>query len=152
MPRLDLFPATDHNMYYSHVSRNGASLAHVLRTCLARLRIPLLMMKFVQLDWYESNMSQTSMLHNSRAPINLRPRKRHNRVINSAMTRTKCILGLWLRLECSLDSLSIDSAHVIYVSEGYDVAYNRRTASQPSYVVLRVTWYVKTFRNLNYVC
>ena len=32
-------------------------------------------------------------------------------------------LGLWLRLECSLDSLSIDSAHVIYVSEGYDVAY-----------------------------
>ena len=62
------------------------------------------------------------------------------------------ILGLWLRLECSLDSLSIDSAHVIYVSEGYDVAYNRRTASQPSYVVLRVTWYVKTFRNVNYVC
>ena len=63
-----------------------------------------------------------------------------------------CILGLWLRLECSLDSLSIDSAHVIYVSEGYDVAYNRRTASQPSHVVLRVTWYVKTFRNVNYVC
>ena len=62
------------------------------------------------------------------------------------------ILGLWLRLECSLDSLSIDSAHVIYVSEGYDVAYNRRTASQPSHVVLRVTWYVKTFRNVNYVC
>ena len=62
------------------------------------------------------------------------------------------ILGLWLRLECSLDSLSIDSAHVIYVSEGYDVAYNRRTASQPSHVVLRVTWYVKTFRNINYVC
>ena len=64
----------------------------------------------------------------------------------------KHTLGLWLRLECSLDSLSIDSAHVIYVSEGYDVAYNRRTASQPSYVVLRVTWYVKTFRNVNYVC
>ena len=62
------------------------------------------------------------------------------------------LLGLWLRLECSLDSLSIDSAHVIYVFEGYDVAYNRRTASQPSYVVLRVTWYVKTFRNVNYVC
>ena len=61
-------------------------------------------------------------------------------------------LGLWLRLKCSLDSLSIDSAHVIYVSEGYDVAYNRRTASQPSHVVLRVTWYVKTFRNVNYVC
>ena len=40
--------------------------------------------------------------------------------------------------------LGFDS-HVIYVSEGYDVAYNRRTASQPSYVVLRVTWYVKTF-------
>ena len=55
-------------------------------------------------------------------------------------------IGLWLRLECSLDSLSIDSAHVIYVSEGYDVAYNRRTASQPSHVVLRVTWYVKTFQ------
>ena len=55
-------------------------------------------------------------------------------------------LGLWLRLECSLDSLSIDSAHVIYVSEGYDVAYNRRTTSQPSHVVLRVTWYVKTFQ------
>ena len=70
----------------------------------------------------------------------------HN-VVSSAY-----ILGLWLRLECSLDSLSIDSAHVIYVSEGYDVAYNRRTASQPSYVVLRVTWYVKTFRNVNYVC
>ena len=50
----------------------------------------------------------------------------------SAMTYE---LGLWLRLECSLDSLSIDSAHVIYVSEGYDVAYNRRTASQPSHVV-----------------
>ena len=65
---------------------------------------------------------------------------------------TSLTLGLWLRLECSLDSLSIDSAHVIYVSEGYDVAYNRRTASQPSYVVLRVTWYVKTFRNVNYVC
>ena len=64
----------------------------------------------------------------------------------------RLLLGLWLRLECSLDSLSIDSAHVIYVSEGYDVAYNRRTASQPSYVVLRVTWYVKTFRNVNYVC
>ena len=59
---------------------------------------------------------------------------------------TPTLLGLWLRLECSLDSLSIDSAHVIYVSEGYDVAYNRRTASQPSYVVLRVTWYVKTFQ------
>ena len=66
--------------------------------------------------------------------------------------RNSVRLGLWLRLECSLDSLSIDSAHVIYVSEGYDVAYNRRTASQPSYVVLRVTWYVKTFRNVNYVC
>ena len=65
---------------------------------------------------------------------------------------TNNILGLWLRLECSLDSLSIDSAQVIYVSEGYDVAYNRRTASQPSYVVPRVTWYVKTFRNVNYVC
>ena len=65
---------------------------------------------------------------------------------------TMQILGLWLRLECSLDSLSIDSAHVIYVSEGYDVRYNRRTASQPSHVVLRVTWYVKTFRNVNYVC
>ena len=47
--------------------------------------------------------------------------------------------------------LGFDSC-VIYVSEGYDVAYNRRTASQPSYVVLRVTWYVKTFRNVNYVC
>ena len=64
----------------------------------------------------------------------------------------KFALGLWLRLECSLDSLSIDSAHVIYVSEGYDVRYNRRAASQPSHVVLRVTWYVKTFRNVNYVC
>ena len=67
-------------------------------------------------------------------------------------TNVVYLLGLWLRLECSLDSLSIDSAHVIYVSEGYDVAYNRRTASQPSYVILRVTWYVKTFRNVNYVC
>ena len=71
----------------------------------------------------------------------------------SALSITNTIeLGLWLRLECSLGSLSIDSAHVIYVSEGYDVAYNRRTASQPSHVVLRVTWYVKTFRNVNYVC
>ena len=63
-----------------------------------------------------------------------------------AMHPANTTIGLWLRLECSLDSLSIDSAHVIYVSEGYDVAYNRRTASQPSYVVLRVTWYVKTFQ------
>ena len=35
--------------------------------------------------------------------------------------RTTIILGLWLRLECSLDSLSIDSAHVIYVAEGHNV-------------------------------
>ena len=73
-------------------------------------------------------------------------------IAHSWDTKMKVKLGLWLRLECSLDSLSIDSAHVIYVSEGYDVAYNRRTASQPSHVVLRVTWYVKTFRNVNYVC
>ena len=36
-------------------------------------------------------------------------------------------LGLWLRLECSLDSLSIDSAHVIYVSEGFDVPRDYRS-------------------------
>ena len=77
---------------------------------------------------------------------------RADRSVDSQTDSNLQILGLWLRLECSLDSLSIDSAHVIYVSEGYDVAYNRRTASQPSYVVLRVTWYVKIFRNVNYVC
>ena len=37
------------------------------------------------------------------------------------------LLGLWLRLECSLDSLSIDSAHVIYVSEGFDVPRDYRS-------------------------
>ena len=75
-------------------------------------------------------------------------------------------LGLWLRLECSLDSLSIDSAHVIYVSEGYDVAYNHSQWSNYSngYGITggprhnRVTWYYesrgtsKPFRNVNYVC
>ena len=34
-------------------------------------------------------------------------------------------LGLWLRLECSLDSLSIDSAHVIYVAEGHNVGASK---------------------------
>ena len=82
----------------------------------------------------------------------LMPVKMHRQGLTPLVYFTPTILGLWLRLECSLDSLSIDSAHVIYVSEGYDVAYNRRTASQPSHVVLRVTWYVKTFRNVNYVC
>ena len=42
-------------------------------------------------------------------------------------TYIACILGLWLRLECSLDSLSIDSAHVIYVSEGFDVPRDYRS-------------------------
>ena len=36
------------------------------------------------------------------------------------------VLGLWLRLECSLDSLSIDSAHVIYVAEGHNVGAERQ--------------------------
>ena len=55
------------------------------------------------------------------------------------------ILGLWLRLECSLDSLSIDPAHVIYVAEGHNVGSER----QSSVMTLRkpiVTWYVKTFQ------
>ena len=54
-------------------------------------------------------------------------------------------LGLWLRLECSLDSLSIDPAHVIYVAEGHNVGSER----QSSVMTLRkpiVTWYVKTFQ------
>ena len=54
-------------------------------------------------------------------------------------------LGLWLRLECSLDSLSIDPAHVIYVAEGHNVG----SARQSSVMTLRkpiVTWYVKTFQ------
>ena len=55
------------------------------------------------------------------------------------------LLGLWLRLECSLDSLSIDAAHVIYVAEGHNVGSER----QSSVMTLRkpiVTWYVKTFQ------
>ena len=55
------------------------------------------------------------------------------------------LLGLWLRLECSLDSLSIDPAHVIYVAEGHNVGSER----QSSVMTLRkpiVTWYVKTFQ------
>ena len=51
------------------------------------------------------------------------------------------ILGLWLRLECSLDSLSIDSAHVIYVAEGHNVGAER----QSSVMTLRkpiVTWII----------
>ena len=57
----------------------------------------------------------------------------------------KALLGLWLRLECSLDSLSIDPAHVIYVAEGHNVGSER----QSSVMTLRkpiVTWYVKTFQ------
>ena len=52
---------------------------------------------------------------------------------------------LGLRLECSLDSLSIDPAHVIYVAEGHNVGSER----QSSVMTLRkpiVTWYVKTFQ------
>ena len=52
-----------------------------------------------------------------------------------------CKLGLWLRLECSLDSLSIDSAHVIYVAEGHNVGAER----QSSVMTLRkpiVTWII----------
>ena len=51
------------------------------------------------------------------------------------------LLGLWLRLECSLDSLSIDSAHVIYVAEGHNVGAER----QSSVMTLRkpiVTWII----------
>ena len=51
------------------------------------------------------------------------------------------ILGLWLRLECSLDSLSIDPAHVIYVAEGHNVGAER----QSSVMTLRkpiVTWII----------
>ena len=50
-------------------------------------------------------------------------------------------LGLWLRLECSLGSLSIDSAHVIYVAEGHNVGAER----QSSVMTLRkpiVTWII----------
>ena len=53
----------------------------------------------------------------------------------------ECKLGLWLRLECSLDSLSIDSAHVIYVAEGHNVGAER----QSSVMTLRkpiVTWII----------
>ena len=56
-------------------------------------------------------------------------------------TSTILKLGLWLRLECSLDSLSIDSAHVIYVAEGHNVGAER----QSSVMTLRkpiVTWII----------
>ena len=55
--------------------------------------------------------------------------------------RSVRVLGLWLRLECSLDSLSIDSAHVIYVAEGHNVGAER----QSSVMTLRkpiVTWII----------
>ena len=51
------------------------------------------------------------------------------------------ILGLWLRLECSFDSLSIDPAHVIYLAEGHNVGSER----QSSVMTLRkpiVTWII----------
>ena len=44
-----------------------------------------------------------------------------------------CLLGLWLRLECSLDSLSIDSAHVIYVAEGHNVKTIKRYDGTETY-------------------
>ena len=50
-------------------------------------------------------------------------------------------LGLWLRLECSFDSLSIDPAHVIYLAEGHNVGSER----QSSVMTLRkpiVTWII----------
>ena len=98
-------------------------------------------------------MSADTQIHRyTHTHTHIRQLMSYELVYTSIHSSINVLLGLWLRLECSLDSLSIDSAHVIYVSEGYDVAYNRRTASQPSYVVLRVTWYVKTFRNVNYVC
>ena len=55
--------------------------------------------------------------------------------------KAKHTLGLWLRLEFSLDSLSIDSAHVIYVAEGHNVGAER----QSSVMTLRkpiVTWII----------
>ena len=58
-----------------------------------------------------------------------------------AKFKLKYLLGLWLRLECSLDSLSIDSAHVIYVAEGHNVGAER----QSSVMTLRkpiVTWII----------
>ena len=51
------------------------------------------------------------------------------------------VLGLWLRLECSFDSLSIDPAHVIYLAEGHNVGSER----QSSVMTLRkpiVTWII----------
>ena len=51
------------------------------------------------------------------------------------------LLGLWLRLECSFDSLSIDPAHVIYLAEGHNVGSER----QSSVMTLRkpiVTWII----------
>ena len=64
-----------------------------------------------------------------------------NGVIHSLKLLSAKPLGLWLRLECSLDSLSIDSAHVIYVAEGHNVGAER----QSSVMTLRkpiVTWII----------
>ena len=59
----------------------------------------------------------------------------------TAMLQYFATLGLWLRLECSFDSLSIDPAHVIYLAEGHNVGSER----QSSVMTLRkpiVTWII----------
>ena len=60
---------------------------------------------------------------------------------NSCLGALSLLLGLWLRLECSFDSLSIDPAHVIYLAEGHNVGSER----QSSVMTLRkpiVTWII----------
>ena len=55
------------------------------------------------------------------------------------------LLGLWLRLECSLDC-------IIYVSEGFDVPRDyrsrrgRETIKRYDVTETYSTWYVKTFQ------
>ena len=65
----------------------------------------------------------------------------HTSIVFIRAQLPKCLLGLWLRLECSFDSLSIDPAHVIYLAEGHNVGSER----QSSVMTLRkpiVTWII----------
>ena len=84
-------------------------------------------------------------MHNCELPVLRRKKCRLRLAENDAtygiQSRLGVKLGLWLRLECSLDSLSIDSAHVIYVAEGHNVGAER----QSSVMTLRkpiVTWII----------
>ena len=68
-------------------------------------------------------------------------RSHARRRIGMAYYSPGALLGLWLRLECSFDSLSIDPAHVIYLAEGHNVGSER----QSSVMTLRkpiVTWII----------